>query len=395
MTESHLLLDVLEHRLLMAASAKFNRIDLVSDDTSVIHASHRDPNLINAWGLAATPTGPWWVADNGTGKSTLYDGSGNTQSLIVTVPGPAGSTGHSAPTGLVYNNTNGFDIATGERSQFIFSTEDGVIAAWSDGDNAVRKVDLSGSGAILKGLAIGSLGSNNYIYATDFHNNTVDVFDSSFHQVTLAGHFRDRKSPAGFAPFGIQNISNQLWVTYAKQDPDAEDDIAARGNGYVDVYTTNGALLHRFARRGLLNSPWGIAKAPGGFGRFKRDILIGNFGDGLIQAFDPVTHQQRGILRRTNNKALRIDGLWALEFGNDGEAGDHHELFFTAGPKEESHGQFGKLTVSGATTSGSGLGGYPASVPDQAMPASTNTSIASIFSQMMLDDPMIGMIGMI
>jgi uncharacterized protein (TIGR03118 family) len=346
-TTVRVLFDRLESRLLMSAKTLFNRVNLVSDDASVA-ASQHDANLVNAWGLAFRPGGPWWVADNGTGKSTLYDGSGNRQSLVVNVPGGGSSSG-SAPTGLVFNGTTDFKVA-GSPSTFIFDTEDGAVSGWTDGDNAIRTADFSSSRAVFKGLATGSFNGRNLLFATDFHNNRIVVLDTDFHETAVGGTFRDKEIPKGFAPFGIQNIGGQLFVTYAKQDKAAHDDSPGVGNGFVDVYSTNGVLQRRFARRGLLNSPWGIAKAPGGFGKFKHDILIGNFGDGLINVYDPTTGAHRGVFRRTNGKPLHVDGLWALQFGNDSQAGDRHELFFTAGPNEESHGQFGKLTVATTAT---------------------------------------------
>src|SRR5262249_54440790 len=238
------------------------------------------------WGLAAGPDTDWWVANNGTGVATLYDGSGAAQSLVVTVPTPNGVNGTSAPSGEVFNGTNGFQVGPDWPAEFIFAAEDGTVSGWSplQGNNtAVRMVDQSGSGSVFKGLAIGSVGSNTFIYATDFHNNKVDVFNSSFQPATLKGTFSDKKIPAGYAPFGIQNIDGNIYVTYADQSADKKDPVNGHGHGFVDVYSPDGVLIHRLARKGLLNSPWGLAVAPASWGRFKHDLIVGNFGDGFVQ----------------------------------------------------------------------------------------------------------------
>jgi uncharacterized protein (TIGR03118 family) len=319
---------------------------LVSDQPG--EAAHLDPNLVNAWGLVAGPTSPWWVADNGTDVSSLYDGDGNLLPLVVKVPG--------APTGAVFNGGSDFVVSHDRGSGpsvFMFATESGVIRGWNPAvpppgtsTKAFKVVDRSGEGAIFKGLAISSGASRDFLYATDFHNGRVDVFDGNFDPVSRAGAFVDPLLPAGFAPFGIQTIGDRVFVTYAMQDANAEDEIAGAGLGFVDMYSRRGDLLGRVASRGTLNAPWGVALAPADFGEFSGDLLIGNFGDGTINAFEleaDGSFAPHGTLQRANGKILSIDGLWALEFGNGGAAGPTNSLFFTAGPDDESHGLFGKI----------------------------------------------------
>src|SRR5437762_1229661 len=248
--------------------------NLVSD--GFVAADHTDPNLVNAWGLVAGPTTPWWIADNGTGKSTLYNVATGAIPAVFTVPGAGGGQGN--PTGLIFNGGTGFIVNNGVGSpsaaRFIFASEDGTISAFKGAPivTVVPNANAMAHGAIYKGLAIDTRTAGQFLYATDFHNGKVDVFDSSFHLVTLSGNFTDPNLPAGFAPFGIQNINGTLYVTYALQDEDAEDDVAGPGNGFVDAYDLNGNFIQRVASAGELNSPWGLALAPEGFGRFSGEI---------------------------------------------------------------------------------------------------------------------------
>lgn len=335
----------------------FVQTNLVSDQPGV--ATIQDTDLVNAWGLAAGPMTPWWVADNGTGVSTLYNGSGVKQSLTVTIPG-------DNPTGLVFNpfttsNPNDFVVSSGGSSgpaTFIFANESGEIDGWNPkvpppAPSTAAQTAVLASDAVYKGLAIGTSGGANFLYATNFHAGTVDVFDSSFHHVTLAGTFTDSHIPKGYAPFGIQNIDGNLYVTYAKQNAMKHDDVAGAGHGFVDVFDTSGHLLNRIATRGTLNSPWGIALAPpSGFGRFSGDLLIGNFGDGRINAFKFPSggnkFQFDGQLTDSSGRPITIDGLWSLQFGNGDKtpSGPTNTLFFTAGPNHENDGLFGTLTVA-------------------------------------------------
>ena len=306
-----------------------------------------DPSLVNGWGLAALPTSPWWVADNGTDVSTLYRADGVKQALTVAVPNaPTGLVANDAGTGFVVTKQTSTGPVSGS-SRFIFSTEEGTILGWSptvDGTNAIVAVPNT-TGAIYKGLAIAS----NRLYATDFHNARVDVFDSSFQPITSPDAFTDPSLPAGYAPFGIQNVNGMIVVAYAKQDADAEDEVAHQGFGFVDAYDTSGNLIGRIAQHGQLNAPWGIAMAPAsGFGAFSGDLLIGNFGDGEISAYEPQSDgswELVGQLRTSDHQVLSIDGLWALEFGRGAtNNGSTTTLFFTAGPNDETAGLFGKIT---------------------------------------------------
>ena len=324
----------------ITAGAHFLQHNLVSDLAG--YADHTDTNLVNPWGISFSATSPFWLSDNHSGLSTLYNSSGTPQALVVTVPPPAGGTPPASPSGTVWNNTTGFFVTGSTLSRFLFSTEDGTISAWASGATAVLKVDNSASGAVYKGLAIGSNGVSSFIYATDFHNGRVDAFDSNYNPA-LIGTFVDPTTPAGFAPFNVQNIDGQLYVAYAKQDADQHDDVAGPGNGYVSVFDTSGNWLRRFASQGALNSPWGLAQAPAGFGPFGGALLIGNFGDGRINAFNPTTGIWLGTVNDTNGKPFAVKGLWAIAFGNGGSGGDTHTLYFTAGLNGEADGLFGSL----------------------------------------------------
>jgi uncharacterized protein (TIGR03118 family) len=346
-------------RTLVTASAKntnnsqfYLQHNFISD--GFVPADHTDTNLVNAWGLVAGPTTPWWIADNGTGKTTLFNVGTNTIVTEFTVPGAGGEQGN--PTGVVFNGGTGFVVNNGVGSpapaRFIFASEDGTLSAFKGAPivTVVPNANAPAHDAIYKGLAIDSETAGQFLYATDFHNNKVDIFDSSFHAVTLPGAFTDPNLPAGFAPFGIQNIGGTIYVTYALQDEAQEDDVAGPGNGYVDAYDTSGNLIRRVASAGELNSPWGLALAPDNFGRFSGDLLVGNFGDGRIHAFDPNQLTETGefeavgLMHSASGKPVQIDGLWALQFGHNSSAnGPTTTLFFTAGPAEEEHGLFGSL----------------------------------------------------
>lgn len=331
-----------------ASAQRYIQHDLVSDVPGL--AAFTDPNLVNAWGIASSGSGPIWVANNGTGTSTVYRGNGTALPLVVTIPaGAANTEGGGVPTGLVFNGTGQFAVtenSVGGSAIFIFAGEDGTISGWNPNVDATHAVlpasaDLSATGAIYKGLALGATGAGNFLYATNFHDGFVQVFDSSFVPTTT---FTDPALVAlGFAPFGIANIGGDLYVSFALQDADKEDDVAGPGNGYVDVFDTSGTLLRQFAANGTLNSPWGMVLAPGNFGAFSNALLVGNFGDGRINAFDPSTGALLGQFRKPNGQPLEIEGLWGLRFGNGGQGGDANLLFFTAGPEDESHGLFGSL----------------------------------------------------
>ena len=322
--------------------------NLVSDQAGV--ATFTDANLKNGWGIAwgITANGgtPWWVADNHTDSSTLYRGDGSIVSRVVGVAG--------GPTGIVFNGTSDFSVSDGTNSAaalFIFATEGGQILGWHPSVGGGTDAVLGGAhaGANYKGLAIGVSGhdGNNYLYAADFHNAAIDVYDGSYANVSLSGDFTDPGIPAGFAPFNIQNLGGTLYVTYAMQDADAEDEIAGAGLGYVSAFDTDGNFLGRIASGGSLNAPWGLAWAPSsGFGKFSGDLLVGNFGDGRINAFGASADgwEARGHLKTADHHPLSIDGLWGIGFGNGTGSGPTTTLYFAAGPNDEENGLFGSIT---------------------------------------------------
>jgi uncharacterized protein (TIGR03118 family) len=328
----------------------YKQRNLVSD-TRQIRAEHRDPHLVNAWGLAFNPFGVAWVADNGTGFSTLYDGDGKPQSLVVTIPGAGKATGN--PTGTVFYGGTAFVVSKGGMSgpsRFLFVNEDGGISGWSptvDLTHAVRVIDNGASHAIYKGVALSANGRGALLYATDFHNGKVDVFDSTFKPVSLPDRaFFDHNLPAGFAPFGIQSINGDLYVSYAKQDEEREDDVQGRGLGYINVFDPDGRLLRRLVSNGALNAPWGMALAPASFGRFSNRLLVSNFGDGTINAYDLATGHWVGRLKGPDRRPIHIPGLWGIAFGNGLSNQPIDTLFFTAGPGDEKHGLYGRLDVA-------------------------------------------------
>jgi len=334
----------------VAADTFYEQHNLVSD--GFIAADHTDVNLVNTWGIAFNPTGPVWVANNGSGTSTLYDGTGTAVSLIVQIPGPLASATTGSPTGIVFSaSPTAFPVKVGNvsgPSRFIFATEQGTIAGWApnvDLTHAFTVADGSSRNAIYKGLAVSANGAGFLLYATDFHNNKIDVFDSNFQPTTVSGKFSDPFIPNGFAPFGIQAIGGNLFVTFALQDADKHDDVQGRGLGFVDVFDPNGVLLRRIAARGPLNAPWGLALAPAGFGKFANSLLVGNFGDGRINAYDLVSGRFLGALRGANHRALQIEGLWGLAFGNGFAGQPVNTLYFSAGPGDEAHGLYGQLSA--------------------------------------------------
>ncbi|MGC2111984.1 MAG: TIGR03118 family protein [Candidatus Korobacteraceae bacterium] len=340
----------------MPASAQSYTATILTSDIANI-STNTDANLTNPWGLVASPTGPWWVSDNGTGLSTLYDGTGSPLSLVVTIPSSNG-TDTGTPDGIVFNSTSGFPI-NGNPAAFIFSTEDGTISGWNGGTSAVIAVNNGngGTGAVYKGLALASAGGNNYLYVANFRAATVEVYDSSFAPHSFgANAFVDSSIPSGFAPFNVQLIGSNLYVTYAKQDAAKHDDVAGPGNGYVDVYDTQGNLLSRLPHIIQMNSPWAVVLAPADFGAFSNDLLVGNFGSGSIMAFDANTGNFIGLMFDEAKLQLRIEGLWGLHFGNGQSAGPTNTLFYTAGTFSEAYGTFGTLVP----TPGQGTAGHHA-----------------------------------
>jgi len=342
-----------------AHTTAYRQINLVSDQPGKAHLT--DPDLVNAWGLAASPGtnavpgSPLWVADNGSDKATLYTGATVTSvskvGLVVSVTG-------AAPTGQVFNSDTSAFVVRDKKghsgsSVFIFDTENGTIDGWSPavgavGTNPSTVTEVArnrGAKAVYKGLAIAQLSGKTYLYATNFRSGRVEAYNSAFKRARLpGGRFVDPRLPAGYGPFGIAEINGKLYVTFAKQDATRHDDVAGPGHGFVDVFTNGGAFVRRLVTRGALDSPWGLALAPAGFGQFSGDLLVGNFGNGHINVYSPATGAHLGQLRRPNGQPIVIDGLWGLRFGN-GNAARTNQLIFSAGPDHESHGLLGKIVV--------------------------------------------------
>ncbi|HEX5190684.1 MAG TPA: TIGR03118 family protein [Streptosporangiaceae bacterium] len=338
----------------------YRQINLVSDQHG--KAKLTDPDLVNAWGLAASPGTnskpgtPLWVADNGSDKATLYQGNGPVSvskvGLVVHVTG-------AAPTGQVFNADQSAFVVKDKlgnkgSSLFLFDTENGTIDGWSPGVNpngsnpsmVTEVARNNGANAVYKGLAIASMHAKSFLYATNFRSGRVEAYNSRFEPVELPGGlFVDRRLPTGYGPFGIAEIMGKLYVTFAKQDATLHDDVAGRGHGFVDVFTNSGRFVRRLVTRGALDSPWGLALAPHGFGRFGNDLLVGNFGNGHINVYNPVTGKHLGQLKRPSGKPIVIDGLWGLRFGN-GNAARTNQLIFSAGPDGESHGLLGKIVAN-------------------------------------------------
>jgi uncharacterized protein (TIGR03118 family) len=375
------------------AANKYEQHNLVSDLSGM--ADHVDPCLVNPWGIVASPTSPFWVSTNGTGLSTLYDGNGTAASLIVSIPGPPGAQspgqqcgktamGPGAPSGIIFNDTTAFVLGTAPAS-FVFSSEQGVIVGWTGATGAKVMADRSASGTVYKGLTTATRSGGPLLYATDFGNGKVDVFDGSMNLLSLPGAFSDPQIPAGFAPFNIQNLGGSLYVSYAKQDAAHHDDVAGAGNGYVDMYDLNGVLLKRLVTGGALNSPWGMVLAPAGFGDFGGALLVGNFGDGAINAFDPSSGLLLGTLQDGTGASIRISGLWGLTFGNGNRSnaaaapsgGDANTLYFAAGiagpDTVESHGLLGTIQPAPALISNGVLNAA------SFLPATTPGAFTTIF----------------
>ncbi len=318
----------------------YTQVGLVSDVGGGPYSSTNvDPKLVNAWGIAFSPTGAFWIANAGSGFSTIYDNSGSTLLPAVAIASPGSSSGGKA-TGIVYNNTTDFKVG-GVPAKFIFDTEDGTVAAWASGTVAPIVADRSAANAVYKGLALAKDGADYFLYAANFYAGTIDVFDKDFNLVNTKP-FTDASMPAGFAPFNIRSIGDHLYVTYAKQETGKEDDEAGAGNGYVNIFNPDGSFVKRFTSQGSLNSPWGIVAAANGFWEVDNTIIIGNFGDGKINVFDQ-DGKLLGSLTR-GSAPIVIDGLWALE--NNVPSTNSKQLFYTAGPSDETHGVFGYVMKS-------------------------------------------------
>ena len=344
----------------------YKQTNLVSDMVGM--APTIDPNLKNPWGLTRSATSPWWIGDNNSGLSTLYNGTGGIIPLVVTIPPPAGSPAGTlaAPTGTVFNGSaTDFLLAPGMPGVFLFVTEDGTISGWNPGidlHNAVLKVDNSdkgsANGAVYKGATTALLDGKHFLYVTNFRAARVEVYDTNFNRVHLSNEAFDpdgdgdhddddrgaERVPRGFAPFNIQNIGGSLFVTYAKQDSARHDDVAGAGNGFVEIFSPAGKHIGHLEHGPWLNSPWGEVWTTRDFGAFGNAILVGNFGSGQIAAFNGFTHKFIGLVKNPDDSVLSIDGLWSITFGNDATAGSANMLYFTAGPNGEQDGLFGTLT---------------------------------------------------
>jgi len=326
-----------------AANAQFpvlRQTNLVTDDQSVNPAAITDPHAVNMWGISFAGTSPFWVSDNGTGLATLYSVNPVTNAttkvgLEVTIPGDGTVTGQ-------VNNTAGAGNFNGDN--FLFVSEDGTISGWRGalGTNA-EVLQTGSSNNVYKGTAYATVGTHSYLYAANFRAGTIDVIKGDAGAPNLAGNFTDPGLPSGFAPFGIQRLGSTIYVTYALQDATKHDDVAGAGNGFVSAFDVNGNFLGRVGSGGTLNSPWGLTIAPSTFGIYSGDLLVGNFGDGRINAFNPTTNAFIGQINGLDSQPLTIEGLWALTPGNGAAAGSTGNLFFSAGPGDESHGLFGVL----------------------------------------------------
>jgi uncharacterized protein (TIGR03118 family) len=352
-------------------TSSYSQKNLVSDSTGA--GPVKDPNLVNPWGVAFFPGAPFWIADNNSGFSTLYDKTGNIQGLVVKIPPPMGSSNPATPTGIVANNDNSptafvvNDNGKSAASNFIFSTEDGTISGWNGGSsgsstNAILAVDNSAipspaTGAVYKGLAMITNSTGTFLLVSNFRSGKVEVYDSNFKSAVLAGSFTDPAPPAvpvgsgspGWAPFGIHVINNQVVVTYTLQDAPMHDPVQNSAAGFVDLFDLNGNMLRRITADSHLNAPWGAVMAPQGFGAFGGKLLVGNFRDGAINAFDFATGAFVDQMKQANGTVITNLSLWDMVFDSTGKTGDPNTLYFTAGGAGEKLGLFGAMTANAST----------------------------------------------
>jgi uncharacterized protein (TIGR03118 family) len=375
--------------LTVNAASAFAFTNLASD-TSSNGALNVDTDLKNPWGIVFGPTTPVWVANNHSNTSTLYDGNGKQNTALIVITPPSNSVDFD-PTGIVFNGSaTDFMVTAAGKSgpaRFIFSGEGGMIGGWSPAVDATHSVTMfpaaggDSGGAIYKGLAIAKDGTASFLYATDFHNNKIDVFDTNFAKQTLAaGAFTDPKLPAGYAPYGIQTILNgasgapQIYVTYAKQDADAADSVSGAGLGMVDIYDVKGTLIKELIMPGgALNGPWGLALAPADFGTLSNTLLVGNFGDGVINGYDPSTGAFMGSVTDSSGHPIATPGLWGIAFGNDAANQPHNTLFFAAGTNDEANGVYGRIDLGAAPPT---LGAAP--VVTLTVPAGNQTGTVAL-----------------
>jgi uncharacterized protein (TIGR03118 family) len=338
----------------------FTVTNLVGSD-STVSAPQTDPNLVNPWGISEPPTGPFWISDNGAGLASIYSvtPSSVTVNAIppITIAVPPGQTpGTASPTGQVFNSfasDGAFTLQDGSPATFLFATEDGTISGWNEqagtqsilavneADNPADGDEAQGLGAVYKGLAIAQSNNGPVLFAANFRHGTVDMYDKNF---DLVKSFTDPNLPAGFAPFNVQVLDGKLFVTFAMQDSAKHDDVAGAGNGFVDEFSLSGKLIQRVASNGPLDSPWGLAIAPDSFGKLAGDLLVGNFGDGTIDAYNLKNDKFQGQLTGSDGKPIVIGDLWAITPGNGGAGGSANTIYFTAGVQNEAHGLFGSIT---------------------------------------------------
>jgi uncharacterized protein (TIGR03118 family) len=324
---------------LATAGTMYQQTNLVSDIPGL--AAVTDSNLKNPWGMSFSATSPFWISDAGKNLSTLYTGAGVPNALVVSIPG-------GTPTGQVFNSAGvtQFTLTPGNPALFIFAAIDGSISGWNptvNMTNAIVKV-LASPNNVYTGLALGSAGTSVFLYAANFKTAHIDVYNSNFALTTLAGNFTDPTLPSGYAPFNVELVGSNLYVEYAKVSINGDDD-PGPGNGFVSVFDTNGNFVRRLITQGALNAPWGITLAPSVFGEFSNDLLVGNFGDGRINAFDPVTGAPLGTLRDGSSNPIVIDGLWALKVRLGGPSVNTNAVYFTAGINGEADGLFGSLAI--------------------------------------------------
>jgi uncharacterized protein (TIGR03118 family) len=350
--QARIILAALTISITASAATNFTQTNLVADVAGV--ATNTDPNLVGVWGMSTSPASPFWVSNTSTGTSTLYNTAGLPNALVVTVPPSAARAGSAGlPTGQVWNGLAGFAVATGHNASFIFATLDGTISGYSGavGTTAVLMVDNGAAGAAYTGLAIGSSAIGPTLYAANFAGGTIDVFDKNFAPATLWGSFTDPDLPPGFSPINIQRYGRRLYVTYAMPNGSGAF-VTGAGTGLVDVFNSNGQLEQRLIpEHQSMNVPWGVALAGPNFGVFSYALLVSNFGDGSISAYDASNGNFLGTMQDGAGNNIAIDGLWGIEFGNGGNGGDPTALYFVAAPGFGAHGLLGSLKpMSDSTT---------------------------------------------
>ncbi len=353
-------LHLLSGAVVNAQLLPYGQTNLVTDSQAANPAVITDASLVNPWGVSFSPSSPFWVSNNGTGTATLYrvDPLTNVpikQALTVTIPGAGNVTGqsfNSTPAG----NFNG--------DNFLFVSEDGTISGWRGALGTTAEVlQLADVNNVYKGSAVITNGGNSYLLSANFRSGSINVLKGNAGAPNLAGNFTDPGTPNGFAPFNIKQLGTNIYVTYAKQAANQFDDLPGPGNGFVSSFDLNGSFLGRIASQSVLNSPWGLAIAPASLGVLAGDLLVGNFGDGRINVYDLSNNSLVGQLMDSGGSPLAIDGLWALTVGNDGNGGSSNNLYFTAGPSNESHGLFGMIQ----------------SVPEPGVMALTGLGVISVF----------------